>query len=293
MQVATTIPNIGTIITTNSGSYKIGGRIDNNQGGFSWVYAAAEVKTLTPVVIKFFKPNNRPIEEVQKQWMKEVELFDKLRHANIVRIYDASTYGNLFFIVLERAWGDLKKHVLSQFFINKLSEDETKFIASQLISALGFIHKNAVIHKDITIYNILVFKKFSFLNLYKQNIFKISDFGISKEFSYPYETISTTQVMHPEFTPPEYLQNGFVDQQSDLYQLGLVLLYCITGVNLFEGKNQQEINNMIINGIPRQTAERIKTSLGNFISRLLRRRKEYRFQNINYVHNYFYNNIYR
>ena len=283
MQAATPLPNIGTLITTNIGSYKIDNRIDNNQGGFSWVYGATKLNTLTPVAIKFFKPNNRPIEEVKKQWIKETELFNKLRHKNIVVIYDAGTYGNLFFIVLEKAWGDLKKLVLK-----KLPEYEIKLIASQLISALDFIHKNRIIHKDLTIYNVLVFKRFL-----SQNIFKISDFGISKELSYPYETISTTQMIHPECRPPEFLQNGFVDQQSDLYQLGLVLLYCITGNNIFEGKNQQEINNMINDGIPRQTAESIKTPLGEFISILLRRRKEYRFQNINYVHNYFYNNIYR
>ena len=288
MQIATALPNIGTVITTNIGSYKIDNRIDNNQGGYSLVYGATKLNTLTSVAIKFFKPNNRLIEDVQKQWMKETGLFDRLRHKNIVSIYDAYTYGNLFFIVLERAWGDLKKHVLSQLFIKKLPEYEIKLIASQLISALSFIHKNGVIHKDLTIYNVLVFKRFL-----SQNIFKISDFGISKEPLSPIDVISTTQVIHPEFTPPEFLQYGFVDQQSDLYQLGLVLLYCITGNNIFEGKNQQEINNMINDGIPRQTAESIKTPLGEFISKLLPRHKEYRFQNINDVYNYFYNHIYR
>jgi serine/threonine protein kinase len=283
MQIATPLPNIGTVIPTNRGSYKIGNRIDNNQGGFSWVYGAMEVKTLTPVVIKFFKPNNRHIEDVQKQWMKETGLFDRLRHTNIVSIYDAYTYGNLFFIVLERAWGDLKKHVLSQLSIKKLSENETKLIASQLISALSFIHKNGVIHKDLTIYNILVFKRFL-----SQNIFKISDFGISKELLSPIDVISTTQMIHPEFTPPEFLQDGFVDQQSDLYQLGLVLLYCIIGVNIFEGKNQQEINKMIADAIPRRTAESFKSPFCNFISILLRRHKEYRFQNVKDVQDHFY-----
>ncbi|MHB1645914.1 MAG: serine/threonine-protein kinase [bacterium] len=284
-QIQFKLPETGTIITISIRTYKVGKRIDNNQGGFSWVYSAVDVNSLTPVVLKIFKPNNRPFEEVQSQWKKEVTLFNKLRHANIVRIYDAFLYNNLFYIVLEKAWGDLNKYVQSQFFVKKLNELDTKNITLQLLSALGFIHQNSIIHKDLTIYNILVFKKTFF-----PAIFKISDFGISKEFGYFEPIISNTQIIHPQFKPPEFVNFGFTDMQSDLYQLGLVLLYCVTGNNPFLNKTQQEIDKIITDGIPRQIAENIKIPFGNFISILLRRHKEYRFKDTSEAINYLYQN---
>lgn len=284
-QIKVKLQGTGTIIESQAGQYKVGKRIDNNQGGFSWVYDAVDMNSLTTIVLKIFKPNNRPFEEVKNQWEKEAVLFNKLRHSNIVSIYDAFICDNLFYIVLEKAWGDLNKYVQSQLFVKKLGEIEAKKIALQLLSAIEFIHRNNIIHKDLTIYNILVFKQTLF-----RPIFKISDFGISKEFGSFETMISNTQVIHPQFKPPEFVNSGFTDKQSDLYQLGLILLYCVTGNNPFLNKNQQEIDRMITDGIPRQIAESIKTPFRNFISILLRRRKEYRFKDAIEAINYLYYN---
>ncbi len=284
-QIKFKLPGTGTIITSCAGKYKVGKRIDNNQGGFSWVYDAVNINSLTPIVLKIFKPNDRPFEEVKNQWGKEAGLFNKLRHTNIVHIYDAFLYDNLFYIVLEKAWGDLNKHIQSQFFVKKLDESATKNIALQLLSALNFIHQNNIIHKDLTIHNILVFKK-----IFSPTIFKVSDFGISKEFGTNEPAISNTQIIHPQFKPPEFVNHRFTDKQSDLYQLGLILLYCVTGNNPFLNKNPQETDKMIADGVPRQIAESIKTPFGNFISILLRRHKEYRFKDTIETINYLYQN---
>ncbi|MBI4834001.1 MAG: protein kinase [Planctomycetes bacterium] len=267
-------PTPGNTITTSSGMiYTIGQPI--NSGGYALVFEGADLFG-NSVVLKVFKPANRKFEEVHLQWAQETKLFIKLRHSNVVTIYDAFICDNLFYIVLERAWGNLCDWI--RIVGGKANEVTVREIARQLLFAIYFIHKEKVLHRDITIYNTLVFEG----TKSRGAIFKISDFGISKEFTDPWSPqIARTQIAHPCFIPPELLlsQYGYSNEQSDLYHLGLVLLYSLTGdLPLKETMNPEQINKMIIDGAPRIEAEKTGTPLGNFISVLLRRHNEYRFK---------------
>lgn len=186
-------------------------------------------------------------------------------------IYDAFICDNLFYIVLERAWGSLYDWIQ----VIESSEQLVREIARQLLFAIHFIHTHDVIHRDITIYNILVFHG------YQNAIFKISDFGISEEFLDPWgPKISRSLTAHPYFIPPEILmpQYGYTNNQSDLYHLGLVLLYSLTKRLPFdESMSREEIQQTVVNGVPRLQAEQIGTNLGEFIAKLLRRHMDYRF----------------
>lgn len=101
---------------------------------------------------------------------------------------------------------------------------------------------------------------------------KITDFGISKDLFQPFgQSFIQSQTAHPQFIPPELLLNGYSNERSDLYHLGLILLYLYTGwlpsINIEDVKD----------GIPRQRAKLIGNPLGDFIAVLLRRSNEYRF----------------
>lgn len=266
-------PTLGDVIKTPSGMvYTIGNPIDS--GGYALVFEGLDIFK-NPVAIKIFKPAERPFEEVQAQWENEAQLFKKLRHPNVVAIYDAFICDNLFYIVLERAWGNLYDWIQAVKLIN---EFQVREIARQLLFAIYFIHKEHVIHGDITIHNTLVFEG----PKGRGAIFKISDFGISKEFLDLWERLSCSSwTANQLFTPPEFLSSeyGSPSEQSDLYHLGLVLLYSLTGRLPFdETMDTEQRNQMIIDGVPRQEAEKIGTPLGEFIAILLRRHREYRFK---------------
>lgn len=266
-------PVFGNTITTQSGMiYTIGQPI--NSGGYALVFEGSDFFG-NSVALKILKPANLPFEEVQKQWNQETQLFKKLRHPNVVAIYDAFSCDNLFYIVLERAWGNLCDWIQA---VKPVTEQDVREIARQLLFAIYFIHKEGVIQRDITIYNTLVFEGPKSRGV----TFKISDFGISKEFVDPWEAkICNSYTAHPCFIPPELLlpQYGYTTEQSDLYHLGLVLLYSLTGKLPFnENMTADQRNRMIIEGIPRIEAEKINTLFGDFISVLLRRHQEYRFK---------------
>ena len=88
-------------------------------------------------------------------------ILDKVRHPNVVFIHDAFICDNLFYIVFERAWGNLFDLVHQ---IGSLQELAVREIARQLLFALPYIHREGILHKDLTVYNILYFIKTKSLN---------------------------------------------------------------------------------------------------------------------------------
>ena len=146
-------PTPGNTITTGSGfSILLEGHLI--KAGMRW-FSRVLIVLGNAVALKVYKPANRPFEEVQLQWEKEHNLFNKMRHPNVVAIYDAFICDNLFYIVLERAWGNLYKWVQA---IRPPNEQTAREIARQLLFAVHFIHTHGVVHRDITIYNTLVFE---------------------------------------------------------------------------------------------------------------------------------------
>ena len=266
-------PTPGNTISTRAGmQYLIGNQLDS--GGYALVFEGTDLFG-NAIALKVYKPANRPFAEVQAQWEKERALFEKLRHPNVVAIYDAFTCDNLFYIVLEKAWGSLCAFVAR---FKPLEEQTVREIARQLLFAIHYIHTHGVVHRDITIYNVLAFEG----PQSRGSVYKITDFGISKEFVDPWhEKVCHTHIAHPCFIPPELINAnyGFSTVRSDLYHLGLILLYALTGDLPFkESMPKEEISKMIQDGMPRQMAEGIGTALGTFISVLLRRRNEYRYK---------------
>jgi len=265
-------PTPGNVITTNRGmDYTIGPQM--NAGGFALVFEGTDLFG-NAVALKVFKPANRPFAEVRTQWDQERSLFEKLRHPNVVAIYDAFVCDNLFYIVLEKAWGNICQFIDT---IKPISEGTVREIARQLLFGIHFIHTHGVLHRDITIYNSLVFEG----PRSKGAVYKISDFGISKEFVSPWEEkVTHTHIAHPCFIPPELIlpAEGYTNERSDLYHLGLILLYACTGSLPFDDSMPaDQIRQLIAEGVPRQIAERLQTPLGDFISVLLRRHDEYRY----------------
>lgn len=269
-QIQVKWPTPGYRIRTERGlEYTIGALI-NNSGGFGLLYEGYDTFD-NQVALKIFKPANRKYEDVRRQWENETKILDKVRHPNVVFIHDAFICDNLFYIVFERAWGNLFSLVQQ---IGPFQELAVSEIARQLLFALHYIHGSRILHKDLTIFNILCFRNF----VTGQGIYKISDFGISEEFIDKWN--SNNQTAHRSFKPPELLKHKYTTFQSDLYHLGIVLYFCLTGQFPYDiSANQDEIDNAILDGIPRIRAEQIGTKFGQFISVLLRRREEYRYIN--------------
>jgi serine/threonine-protein kinase len=255
-------PQEGTTLTSAKGSYVVRnvigagefGAVYETMGPFDQIYA-----------VKMMRPANRPYSEVQAEWAREVQRLMSLRHPNVVYIHDAFAQNHLFYLALERC-----DHPLKAMLGTPMQEGLVLELVRQLLSAVQFLHDNDVVHDDLHPGNVLI------THASDRPVVKISDFGISHELrGMP---AIRPNVVHHKIMAPEVLASGYTSKQSDLYQVGLLMYWMLTG----EPAIQQDIPyedlvRQVAEGAPRGKAELVGTPLGAIIAKMLRRRDAYRY----------------
>ncbi len=255
----------------------IGGHIENqnryrykivsilNSGAFGTVYLGYDIFEV-PYAIKVFKPSGT-YEEVRMRWQEEAGKLRALFHPYIAYMHDVFEYKYAFYIVIELLGVPLSSCVKGMPI---LTDDQIVEIARQLLFGMSFIHWHQIVHRDLSLNNILFSRDGS--------VVKITDFGVSKHFN----PFSEKQPPEPPFQQaiicPDLLRFGFTIPQSDLYHLGLILLALKTGKYPIDPVlSRDEINKLCNDGVPRKIAESLSCPLGDKIAVLLRRRAEFRY----------------
>ena len=254
-------PQVGSRLTGTRGEYEVRDVIGAGEfgavyeciGPFDQVYA-----------VKMVRPSNRPYSQVQAEWARERSRLFSLRHPNIVYIYDSFEQGHLFYLALERC-----DHALKEMLGTPMQEGLVIEISRQLLAAVQFLHDNEVIHDDLHGGNVLITHT-------DRPTVKISDFGISHELRGM--TAVRPNVVHHAIMAPEILATGYTSRQSDLYQVGLLLYWMLTGAPAIQmDVPYQEFVRQVADGDARKRAEGLGTPLGNLIAKMLRRREAFRY----------------
>ena len=263
--------NMQTLTSPSGHHYFLQGKV--NEGGFGEVYLARRGDNLE-VAAKFIKPGpSFPV--VWNSWVNECQLSLKcLHHPHIVQIYEYfRTDQNHLVIIMERALESLSDQLEKGY---RFGVEGICGLGAQILYALEHIHLQNVIHRDVTPKNILAFPG---------SIYKLSDFGIAKNTFYTGE-LERTLIGWQPYRPPEFLIPGryYSSLRSDLYQLGLILLTLMLGESpISQNSSQQQIDQQILSGLPRQKAEALASrggkagQLAMVLSVMLRRRDEYRY----------------
>jgi len=193
-----------------------------------------------------------------------------LDHQHVVKTFDqfVSPEGHMV-IVMELGGGNL--HSLLQQGVT-WSDKDICAVGTQLLSALGQIHAKGIIHRDVTLKNIIWFP---------EGIYKLCDFGVSKQNVTAGE-LARTFVGNPSYIPFELLMAGYATHRSDIYQLGLVLLSLMMGRHpIPENSSLPQVQRMILDGIPRRWAESFIPTHGEtarILAKMLPRHDAYRYQ---------------
>lgn len=223
-------------------------------GPFDQVYA-----------VKMVRPANRPYDEVHSEWAKEVARLMSLRHPNVVYIYDAFEDGHLFYLALERC-----DYALQAMLGTPLREGLVIELARQLLAAVQFLHDNDIVHDDLHAGNVLITQATDRPQV------KISDFGISHELRG--NASVRPNIVHHAIMAPEILSTGYTSKQSDIYQVGLLLYWMVTGSTAIDmTAPYDELVRVVADGEPRQKAEMVGTQLGSVVAKMLRRRENFRY----------------
>ena len=240
----------------------------------SVVYRGKKEDEDKSVIIKVFKTKDPTPSEIAR-FRQEYNLVKNLDIDGIVKTYDLVEDSNRYAIIEEDFNGvSLTKLIESKKIDLKLFLQ----IAEKVSETLGLIHKNNVIHLDIKPDNILINTK--------QDIVKITDFGISSILTHANEELYNPEVIEgtlPYISPEQTgRMNRTVDYRTDMYSLGITFYEMLTGSVPFQSKDPMEL---IHSHIARQPAapESVNSSIPSVISeiitKLLLKNPEERYQN--------------
>jgi serine/threonine protein kinase len=203
------------------------------EGGMACVYRAYHKKLDMPVAIKVLLPEYASKSTVCARFEREAKLQFKLRHPNIVRVFDLFEEQGILFMVMDLVEGlDLLNYLQKQATPLSLRDIQRFFLP--VLDAVGYAHDHNIIHRDIKPSNVLLEGPVG------REIPKIMDFGIAKALE---GTTGDTQ--HTKagallgslayLSPEQALQQHAIDHRVDIYALGVTLFELLTGRVPFVG----------------------------------------------------------
>jgi serine/threonine-protein kinase len=220
-------------------------------GGMATVYRARDKRLGREVAIKVIHPHLRDSREVVARFNTEAQAVAKLRHPNIVEVYDVSEPGDgEQYLVVELLRGTTLRKLLQER--REMPPEVAAALAIELLGALAHANAHGVVHRDIKPENVLIEH-----GQQPGTIVKLTDLGIAKLLD-AQGVKSTGQVLgSPAHMAPEQIEGGDVDARADVFGLGVLLYECMVGHLPFEGNNPAQVLRRVLDGqYPEAQAER-------------------------------------
>lgn len=219
------------------GQYRLLERIGG--GGMGDVYRAEHSMLKRPCAIKLIKPENEGDAKTIKQFEKEVKATAKLTHWNTVEIHD---YGHsedgTFYYVMELLPGASLEQLVVRY--GPLPPERVVHFLVQVCDALEEAHSLGLVHRDIKPANI-----FAAVRGGVRDVAKLLDFGLVRQLEVGVSGElgkTTTTCGSPHYIAPEQIESyDTVDGRADIYALGGVAFYLLTGQTVFQGAKSTEL----------------------------------------------------
>jgi serine/threonine protein kinase len=217
------------VVPKEVGDYEIGQFLA--AGTVGNVFQARHRPTGRPAVIKFLQADIARTPEVQRRFVREVSVAEKLNHTNIVRHYDCGLADDQIYFAMELVdCGTLKEVLLKR---TKLPWREAVECAVQVAAALDYAHKLGVIHRDLKPANLF---------LSADGHVKVGDFGLARDVNNTRITMDGHTVGTARYMPPEQIYGDTkLTGQADLYALGCIIFEMVVGLPAFDGNTLMEI----------------------------------------------------
>mgnify|MGYP001375907109 CR=1 FL=1 len=251
-----------------AGRYSIEREI--GRGGMGIVFLAREVALDRMVALKLLPPEMAARSGVKERFLKETRTAAGLSHPNIVPIHAVDELDDfVFFAMAYVEGGTLGDRVRDR---GPLSHSDAVRLLREVAWALGYAHVNGVVHRDVKPDNILLDQP--------SGRAMVTDFGIAvlAEDSGP---AAPTEVLGTaEFMSPEQAKGGDVDARSDLYSLGCLGFYALSGGVPFTGPSPAAVlGQHLAQPAPRvaSVAPHTPPNVATALDRCLRKEPDQRF----------------
>lgn len=215
------------------------------RGGVGLVYLADQLDVDREVVVKVLAPNWADDDEALARFEREARRLSGLKHPNIVTMLDFGKEGRRAYLVMEYLQGEsLSDYVERQ---GRLTLEEFVPIAAQILKGIGHTHSREMMVRDIKPANIMLCVRKG-----RANFVKILDFGLAK-LTKGEKAITEEHVMGTVgYLSPEQIRGDEIDLRVDVYALGVLFYYMLSGHLPFEGDNNATVFYKTINEPPRR-----------------------------------------
>nr|CAI5870276.1 unnamed protein product [Callosobruchus analis] len=170
----------------------------------------------------------------------EINILQSLSHPFIIKMRDIIEMPEEVFIVLDyMKGGELKNRIQSR---SPMTESNVKFLFHQIVLAVEYLHKQGITHRDLKPENVLLATEES------ETLVKVSDFGLSKITEE--EDVMNTVCGTYYYMAPEVIgaHNPQYNKQVDVWSLGVILYYMLSGSLPFKSSDKKELNRLIVSG---------------------------------------------
>jgi len=241
-----------------------------SEGGTAVIYRGYQESLNRYVAIKVLRGELAADEEFIARFRQEALAVAKLKHPNILTVYDAGRAHDVYYMVMDYVEGGSLADLIAR---NPLDLERAISIATQIADALEYAHRQGLIHRDVKPSNIL-------LTLDGRPL--LADFGTARVV---YEdsrlTRTGTSIGTPEYMAPEQAQGQPSDARTDVYALGIVLYEMLSGDVPFTATTPMAtLYKQVNEPLPpvRKVAPDTPSWLESVISRALAKQAEDRFQ---------------
>ncbi|WAS96598.1 serine/threonine-protein kinase [Nannocystis punicea] len=223
-------PLLGSIL---EGRYRLMSLL--GRGGMGSVYVAEETRLGRRYALKLLKPEFAEDRAQVERFLREAQTIARLEHPNIVDIHSfgEDPSGFVFFTMELLAGEDLESRLTARIE-RPYSVREVCMWAIQIARAVGVVHQNGLIHRDLKTQNVFLARTRD-----GGEIVKLLDFGIARPEQGSELTATGLVLGTPKYMSPEQVRNEPLDRRSDIYSFGVLLFKMLTGRSPFGGEALQ------------------------------------------------------
>jgi serine/threonine-protein kinase len=273
-EIVQSIPSVGEVV---GGKYRVLGLL--GQGGMGAVLEAEHEVTRKRVAIKWMHPQIAGDADAQARFVREAQASARVRHPNIVDVYDVVREGEAIFLVMELLEGETLTALLRRggMPIHKLIE-----LLLPALRAVSAAHRQGVIHRDLKPDNIFLARQPDS----PKAVPKVLDFGISKVADSSALTLTRTGAAMgtPMYMSLEQLcGDKDLDARADVYALGVILYEAVTGRAPFQAETFSELAIKVATVEPpgpKQVRPELPGALSNLIGAAMAKKRENRLSSV-------------
>lgn len=214
------------------------------RGGMGVVYRAVQLSLNRAVALKVVLGGPLASFEDKARFRLEAEAAARLRHPNVVQVFDVGEWNGFQYLALELIEGPNLRRWQSE---RPLPPRRSATLVAQVARAIHAAHEQGIVHRDLKPANILLAPVPGEPGSEPDLVPKVTDFGLAKRLDAGIDLTETGGACGtPNYMAPEQVRGARVGPAVDVYGLGALLFELLTGVPPFTGSSPAEVMNQIV-----------------------------------------------